>query len=826
MDVGKLELSAEQLRRCTDPAEVQIESTEQAREQDRIIGQERAVRSIEFGVKMPGQQYNITAVGQPGSGRTTIVQRLLNQQARERPVPKEWCYVHNFEEPRNPRALSAPAGRATRLRKEMEDLINQLREDIPRTLEGELYEQRQREIQLEFQSRQQELIEALESYLNERGFTLIRSQMGLHIAPVVDGQPISSKQYEQLPPERRKELESHRPELMEQFDATMRKTRELDRERRRALEKVRNELVGFVIDQLIEDIREQFQDCPEILEYLGQVRNDVVDNADEFMPQQQLPFPLPRQMGRSWFNRYAVNVLAESRDECAPVIIEDNPTYPNLIGRIEHRPEFGTMVTDFTQIRAGALHRANGGYLVVEARNLLSHPMAWDGLKRALRNREIKIEEMAQFYGLLSTSTLEPEPIPLSPDTKVVIISDELLYQLLNLYDEDFRDQFKVKAEFHATMARDAKAVQEYTRFVADVCRREGLPRFDATGVARIIDEASRMAEDQNKLTTRMADVADLIRQSVYWAEQAGHSLVTAEDVGRAVGESIYRVSHIAERFVQRIGEGVVLISTEGTAVGQVNGLSIIQLSDFRFGVPSRVTARTFAGKSGVVSIDREVKMSGPIHDKGQLILSAWFANHFAQRAPLSMSATLTFEQSYSGVEGDSAASTELYALLSSLSGIPIRQNLAVTGSVNQAGEIQAIGGVNAKIEGFFDVCKSRGLTGDQGVLVPSANVQHLMLREDVLEAARRGAFHIYSVNTVEQGIELLTGVPAGEMDEEGNYPEDSIFGKVQRRLEEYARASEPGKEEGREKSEFTPLGKGEEEEPTPPRDEPGPSDN
>ncbi len=817
-----LALSVEQLRLRTDPASIGIDSTEAAPPLDHIIGQERAVRSIEFGVEMPGEQYNIAVVGPPGTGRSRVTQQFLREQACRQRVPDQWCYVNNFEDPLRPKAISTPSGRASALRKEMEELVKQLREDIPRTLEGDLYAERRREITLAFQERQQTLMQDLEQYVQERGFTLIRSQMGLHIAPVVEGEPLSSESYEQLDPETRERLESYRPALTEKFENTMRQTRDLDRQRRQALEEVRNELVGFVVDQLIGDIRAMFEDCPEILDFLTAVRNDVVENADQFAADQQqeqqtpMPFMPRRAQSEGWFNRYSVNVLSEpDADNCAPVVIEDNPIYQNLLGRIEFRAEFGAMVTDFTQIRAGALHRANGGYLVLDARNLLMQGLAWDALKRALRNREIKVESIGQFYGLVSTSTLEPEPIPLQ--VKVVMIGEEWLYQLLNLADEDFRKEFKVKAEFHSTMPRTAEAVREYASFIGDKVRNDNLRHFDAGAIAQVVEEASRMADDQEKLTARMAHVEDLVRQSAYWAERAGHPMVTAEDVGRAVGEQIYRLSHMAERFVERIDEGVVLINTDGAVAGQVNGLSVISLSDFQFGIPSRVTARTFLGKAGVVSIDREVKMSGPIHDKGQLILSAWLASRFAQQAPLSMSATLTFEQSYGGIEGDSASSTELYALLSSLSGVPLKQSIAVTGSVNQAGQVQAIGGANAKIEGFYDVCKAQGLTGDQGVMIPRSNMRHLMLRSDVLHAVEEGRFRVYAVSTIEEGIEVLTGVPAGEADDEGRYPADTVFGRVQERLDEYNRLSKQKREEEEGEGTFR-RGEEEEEEPGEPQ--------
>ncbi|MBC7234889.1 MAG: AAA family ATPase [Chloroflexi bacterium] len=826
MDIKQFELSADQLWQHTDPALFPA-STEELEPLDRVIGQERAVRSIDFGVAIESYGYNIFAVGPPGSGRTTAARNFLTKRAETLPVPPEWCYVYNFEDPRRPNALRLPPGRAFDLRDAMDELVDQLRREIPRAFESEHYEERRREIIMEMQRRQQALYEELERYLRERGFALIRTQMGLNIAPLIDGAPITGEEYQKLPQEVKERFESYRPQLQEAFDRTMRQARELDREARQAIEALNNDVAGFVVDNALTDLQEQYAECPEVLEYLKAVRQDVVDNVENFVqPQEeQAPMPLPflrRAVGEGWFTRYKVNVLADARDrEHAPVVIEDNPTYHNLIGRIEHRAEFGAMVTDFTQIRSGALHRANGGYLVMEAKNLLVNPLAWSALKRALHNREIKIEEMTQFWGLLATVSLEPEPIPL--DVKVVLIGDELLYQLLYFYDEDFRELFKVKAEFTTHVKRDDQMAHDYAQFVGDLCRREKLRHFGPDAMARLYEEASRMSGDQQKVSTRFAPIADLVREASYWASHEGHTLVTADDVCRAVEERIYRLSLIHERFVENIIDGVHFIDTEGAVVGQVNGLSVMQSAEYMFGMPSRITARTFLGKAGVISIDREVKMSGPIHDKGQLILASYLSSRFAQKRSLSMSATITFEQLYSGVEGDSASSTELYALLSALSGYPIKQNLAVTGSVNQFGEVQPIGGVNAKIEGFFSVCKERGLTGDQGVLIPKANVRHLMLRDEVRQAVEKGQFHIYAVSTIEEGIELLTGVPAGTPDEEGNYPEGTVYHAVQAKLDEYAeRMKEEGKEEKEE--EAPAFGTQQEEEEEEPKDE-GPDD-
>ncbi len=799
MDVNPLELKAEALRRVSDPAIFSFSSTAEVPPLDGVIGQDRALRAIDFGIEMPSYGYNMFVVGPAGSGRTTAVRQFLARRAAQRTVPEDWCYVNNFGDTRRPHAINLPPGRAVQFRKAMEELISSLKRELPRAFEGEHYEQRRREIGLQFQRKQQELLEALDAYLNERGFTLIRSQAGLTIAPVQEGEPLTSEAYEKLDAEVKKKYESFRPELQEQFEKTVRQTRDLDRQAQRAIEGISRDLTSFVVDAALEEIKESFRDCPKVLAYIDAVRQDVIDNVASFLPSEEPRSPLAAIASSDGdaMTRYQVNVLTDSSDIAeprAPVILEHNPTYNNLMGRIEHQAQFGAMVTDFTQIRAGALHRANGGYLVVEAKDLLSNAVSWEALKRALRSHEVRIEEPASFYGLVTTVSLEPEPIPL--DVKVVLIGDEYTYQLLYAYDEDFRELFKVRSQFVTRMDLNEGAPEQYARFVGDLCRREQLKHFDPSGVARLLDEAAVLVEDQQRVSARFAEVADLVREASYWATRAGRELVTAVDVRQAVDERLQMRDYALRRYQESLADGVVLIDTQGATVGQINALTVVQAADFEFGLPARITARTYAGKSGVISIDREVKMTGPIHDKGQIILAAYLSSRFAQRETLSVSATLTFEQSYSGVEGDSASSTELYALLSSLSGVPIKQNLAVTGSVNQLGQVQAIGGANAKIAGFFDVCASRGLTGDQGVLIPRSNVRHLMLREDIVQAVAEGRFHIYAVSTVEEGIALLTGVSAGEPDAAGEYPEGTIYAAVMAKLREYAEVTRGDEEE------------------------------
>lgn len=794
-------LGPEQLRPRTDPSIFSFQSTEELEPLGRVIGQDRAATAIDFGVEMPNKGYNIYAVGPAGSGRTTAVRRFLSQRAAQRPAPPEWCYVYNFGDPRKPKALKLPAGRSGELRQLMAELIERIQDELPRTFEGQPYEERRREFLQGMQRKQVQLYERLESYLNERGFALIRSQAGLAIAPMLNGEILSAEDYQKLDPEIKKRFEAYRPELQKEFDEAMRQARDLDRQGKEALDQINAEMAGFVMDTLVADLRDRFHDCPQVQGHLEAVRADIIANLAYLMPQEEgaqslLGMRPPRQR-ESPFDRYTINTLAESKPgQPAPVILEDNPTYHNLVGRIEHRAEMGTMVTDFRQIRPGALHRANGGYLIVEAQSLLSNALSYDALKRALRNNEIKIEEMAQFFGLVATVTLEPEPIPL--DVKVVIIGDQRLYQLLYAMDEEFSELFKVKAEFAVDMRRDKPSLYNLADFVGDICRRESLVHFDPTSVARLAEESSRAASDQEKLSTHFAAMADLVRESSFWAKRNGHSLTSAEDVEQAVSARLRRLDYIKERYLETIQQGTVMIDTQGAVVGQINALSVAQVADFAFGIPSRISARTYMGRAAVVSIEREVRLSGPIHDKGNLILAAYLASRFAQHRPLSMAASLTFEQNYGGVEGDSASSTELYALLSSLAEVPIKQSLAVTGSVSQSGLVQAVGGLNAKIEGFFDLCCHRGLTGDQGVLIPQANVRNLMLRPDIVEAAARGEFHVYAVSTIEEGIELLTGMPAGQENEDGTYPDGTLYALVKGKLDQYAerarRASQPAR--------------------------------
>jgi lon-related putative ATP-dependent protease len=790
MTQNTTELEVERLWNPCDPELFAFETTESLPERVSIIGQERAVRAIDFGVGIASFGFNIYALGFAGTGRTTTLRTFLENIAADQPVPEDWVYVHRFTDPNQPRAISLPPGKAAELRTDMQELVSDLEREIPRAFASEDYERQREQIVREMQEQRNTELSQLEQRVSEQGFTLMKTPVGLGIAPVLNGQVLSPEAYQQLDEATRKDIESRQGELQGTMGATMRSLRDLEKDTKRRLQDYDREIADFAVAHLIQDLQEKYAELDEVPEYLAAVRSDIVDNVQGFREDEPAAEGLGAAMRAgervSLLKRYQVNVIVDhGSQEGAPVVYEPNPSFGNLIGRIEHRAEFGALVTDFTMIKAGALHRANGGYLMVEMRPLLTNPFAWEALKRALKNLCIRSEEMTTQLQVVSTVTLEPEPIPL--DVKVVIIGDPLTYYLLQGYDEDFGKLFKVQADFGSDFDRTDETCRSYARFVAARCHQEGLAHFDAEAVSRVVEHGSRLAEHQEKLSTRFGEVADLVREASYWARRDNRELASATDVQKAVDEQIYRASRAEDRIRELIDDGVMYVDVEGQTVGQVNGLSVLALGNYSFGKPSRITVRTYTGKSGVVSLDREAKLSGRIYDKGLLTITGYLGGKYALASPLSLSATISFEQLYEEIEGDSASSTELYALLSSLSGLAIKQGLAVTGSIDQQGRVQPIGGANEKIEGFFDVCRRRGLTGEQGVLLPAQNVVNLMLHGDVREAVEAGQFHIYPVETIDEGLEILTGVPAGQLQEDGSYPDDSVHGLVMARLEEIA---------------------------------------
>jgi lon-related putative ATP-dependent protease len=800
------ELTAAELWKACDPSQFDFESTESLPEKILIIGQQRAVQAIDFGMGIASYGFNVYALGNTGTGRTTTIRTFLDRIASDEPVPSDWIYVNNFAAPNQPNAISLPPGTAVDFRHDMQELVSDLLREIPRAFESEDYEKQKEKIIREMQEQRNEQFAALEHKVNERGFTLLKTAMGLGIAPVLNGQVLTPEAYQKLDEKTQQDIERRQQLLQSEMAETMRSIRELEKATKRKLQGFDREIADFAVGHLIEDLRQKYGHLEELPAYLKAVQADIVDNVQGFKGIEEeaaegLTAAMQASQRESMLKRYTINVIVDNSQQLgAPVIFEPNPTYGNLIGRIEHRSEFGALVTDFTMIKAGCLHRANGGYLVVEVRSLLTNSLVWDALKRSIKNRRIRTEEMGTQMQLVSTVTLEPEPIPL--DVKVLLIGDPMTYYLLHEYDEDFRKLFKVQADFGTYFDRSPESCRQYAQFVAARCHEEGLLPFDRGAVARIVEYGSRLAGHQQKLSTRFGEIADVVREASYWARHRDGAQTAAGDVQKAIDQRIYRSNRAEEQIQELLDEGTLRVDVDGEAVGQVNGLSVLTLGDYTFGRPSRITVRTYTGKSGVVSLEREAKLSGRIHDKGLLTLTGYLGGKYALDAPLSLSASISFEQLYDEIEGDSASSTELYALLSSLSGLPLRQGIAVTGAVDQQGNVLPIGGANEKIEGFFETCRNRGLTGQQGVLLPEKNVVSLMLRADVRQAVEDGQFRIYPVRTIDEGIEILTGTPAGERQQDGTYPEDSVHGRVIARLEEIAENLESkGKREEKESS-------------------------
>jgi lon-related putative ATP-dependent protease len=815
-------LQPEQLTSPCDPAQFDFETTEGLPPLETTIGQPRAMESLDFALAVRTAGYNLYVAGQPGTGRNSTLLQRLRERAAGEPVPSDWCYVFNFNDPYRPVALSLPPGQGARLAQAMRGLVAACRREIPRAFEGEHYEQRRNSILQRFEETRHRMLHELEQYARERGFAVELTPAGILTMPLQDGRPMAPEQFAALPDFVRAAIEARGQELQQEINRTVSQIRRLEKQALEALRALDQEIARFVVHPLVEEVREQFDGLERVQAYLDAVEQDLIERHDLFLHLQQhaeahaargMPLALSEE---DLFARYEVNVVVDHTGaRGAPVIVEHNPTYYNLIGRIDYTARFGGMVTDHRFIKAGAILRASGGYLVVQARDLLASPFAWDALKRALRTQQVALENLGEQYTPIPTATLKPEPIPVN--LKVVIVGDRLVYQLLYLLDEDFQKLFKARADFDTVTDRTPEAERAYALFLAHQSRDRGLLPFDRTAVARVVEHGARLAGHQRKLSTRFNEIVNLAAESSHWARQAGRLVVTAEDVERAIEHRIFRSNLIEERLQELIRDGTLLIQTEGAVVGQVNGLSVVDLGDYAFGHPSRITARVAPGNAGVVNIEREIRQSGPAHSKGVLILAGYILGQYAAEAPLTLSASLGFEQVYELVDGDSASSAELYALLSALAEVPLRQDLAVTGSVNQLGQVQAIGGVNEKIEGFFAVCRMRGLTGTHGVIIPRANVQHLMLRRDVIEAVRQGQFHIYAIDHVDQGLELLTGMPAGQRAPDGTYPADTVHGRVAARLRAFAKrmvelralATGDGRETGRSSAEASGEGEG-----------------
>jgi lon-related putative ATP-dependent protease len=785
-------LAVTELRRVVDPTALGFKTTSELEPARGLIGQDRALKAIQFGANMASHDFNIFVLGPAASGKTTAVRQHLELKLKDLPIPPDWVYVNNFETPNRPRALKLPPGRARALVKGMIGAIDELRNTLPAMFEGEDYQARRRAIDEEFRSGQEQAFEGLNAKANSQNITILRTPTGFAMAPMHEGKIVKPEVFNTLPEAMRKQIEQRIEALQKELAEIIEKLPKTDKQRRAKLSELNEEIASLGVHEALDDLAAAFADQPEVLAYLDAVGRDLVRNVGLFLApsgEENEMVKQPVDTARdARFRRYMVNpMVSHGGDDppIAPLVEELNPTYGNLIGRVEHIAQMGALVTDFLLIKPGALHKANGGYLMIDARKLLMSPFAWEALKRTIKAQEIRIEQPSEMSGLMSTQSLDPEPIPF--ETKVVLLGDRELYYMLAAADPDFSRFFKVQADFDDSIERSTENDQAYARLIASIVMEHKLKPLDAAAVARIIEEGARLASDREKLSIEIGRIADLVREADYWASQAGRDVTTRADVAQAIDENVQRSDRLRDRAQETIERQIVLVDTTGAKVGQINGLAVLQLGDFAFGRPSRITARVRMGSGRVTDIEREAKLGGALHTKGVMILWGFLAGRYALDVPLALAATLVFEQSYGGVDGDSASSAELYALLSALSEVPIKQSFAVTGSVNQWGEVQAIGGANEKIEGFFDVCKARGLTGDQGVLVPRANVQHLMLREDVVEAVKAGKFTIHAVDTIDQGIEILTGVKAGTRGEDGEFEAGSINRKVEEKLRSFA---------------------------------------
>jgi lon-related putative ATP-dependent protease len=784
----KYELKPSELRRLCDPKIFDFRSTARIKPLDKVIGQPRAVQAIDFGLNMNSAGYHVFVTGVAGTGKSTIALDIANAHAKGLAIPQDWCLVNNFKDEFRPCALALPPGKGVLLRKKMRRAVNELQSDLPKALESESYLKQLSAIKEKYGARQRRLIEKLETYAARRDLQIDTSRKEFHVFPVMDGKPLTPEAYQGLPVADRRRIEDNVLQARAEYESTARRIDKIKQALNAEIETLMDQTAKAAVVARLNPIREEFKSHEEILAHLDAVQEHIVENFNIFIPDdkpEEIPSSGPwATAAKSAFLPYQVNVLVNREGaRGAPVVFEANPTYYNLLGRIEKRAYIGGANTDFTLIQAGSLLEANGGFLIMEIEPVLMNPFVWDALKRALQNKSLVIEDIAEETGF-GTTSLRPEPIPL--DVKVILLGSYEAFELLQNNDPKFNKIFKVRADFDQEVERTPETVQLYARFITRVCKEENLLPFTPSGVAAIVEYGEKLVSDQNKLSLRFGQLLGVLKEADYWARKRRSRLVSDKYVVKAFREHRFRNNLYEQKIHESYQDESILVDVEGAVVGQVNALAVHQIGEFSFGRPVRITAETYMGKEGVISIERESELSGNTHDKGVLILSGYLGRIFAQNHPLSVSISITFEQSYGGIDGDSASSTELYAILSSLAGVPIRQGIAVTGSVNQKGRIQAIGDVNQKVEGFFEICREKGLTGEQGVVIPRSNVKNLMLRREVIDAVRNRKFHVYAVAAVEEGIHILTGITAGQADREGMFPDNTVYGKVQRKLDHY----------------------------------------
>jgi lon-related putative ATP-dependent protease len=786
-------LPSEKLRRNCNPEIFQFTDTSQIPSSREVIGQQRAIEAMEFGLHIKMDGYNIYMAGESGEGKTRHALDMARKHAKNRKTPDDWCYVYNFEDLNAPRAIHLPAGKGKVFKEEMDSFIKILQQEISKAFEGEDYEEEREKILQNFKEKKEELVSIMSQGALEHGFKVRITSSGLYFIPIINGEPISEEAFKELGEEEKAEISERSEALQKEAYGIIRKIKELEMEAEDAVKEWENQIALFAVGIHIDDLKERYRDYPDIIRYLQGVQDDILDNLDSFRDEEPseetaqsvVPLMLKRS-GADPTERYKVNLLVDnSRLSGAPVIVDYNPTYYNLLGRVDYENEFGTITSDYSMIKPGLFHQANGGYLILQVIDVMNNPQSWEVIKRTLKTRQISIENIKEQMGLVAVSPIKPEPVPV--DVKIILIGSPAIYHALYEYDRDFAKLFKIKADFDEEMEWNDENIHKLAGFISAFCKKEGICHFDPTGVAEVIQYCSWLVQDQEKLTTRFNEIVNVLAEAAAWCEIDGGVVATGEHVKKAILEKHRRSSKYDEDLLKLLKDGTIMIDTEGMVVGQINGLSVLDVGDYVFGKPSRITAATYMGKSGIVNIEREADMSGVSHTKGVMILSGYIGHKYAQDIPLSLTASLCFEQLYGGVDGDSASSTELYAILSSLSGLPIRQGIAVTGSVNQKGEIQPIGGATQKIEGFFELCRYRGLTGDQGVIIPHQNVHNLVLNEAVTQAVEEGKFHIYAIRDVDEGIEILTGTAAGKIQEGGTYPEGTVNDLVYRKLKGFA---------------------------------------
>lgn len=796
MAISKLK-SDELYKKC-DPHKFEFATTAELEERLSALGQDRAISAVELGINIKSKGYNLFCLGPEGTGKTSLVKRILVKEAKNRPTPNDWVYVYNFDEPHKPIAISFEAGQAPEFAKDIDKLIEEFSSSIPAVLDSDEYKAALSIIREKYKQKKEEYVRLLQKKAKGKSVSLLHMPVGLVVAPVKNGEVLSPEAFDELPEDEKKSLIEDLNSMQEEIENTAQDLPEWEDKQRKESSVLREKFIKVAVKNPIDNLRHKYKGHKQVNDFLKAVQKNIIENIEDFLPnggnesngqgegEDALTALLSRmnKQEEDKFAKFKVNVVVKNEpDSGAPIVHLDHPTQGNLVGKVERLQQYGALLTDFTLIKAGALHHANGGFLLIDARKLLLQPYAWDSLKRALASKTIKIETPSDETSF-TTISLDPMPIPL--DVKVILTGDEELYEVLSERDPDFSDYFKVEADFGVLMDRTEENELEYAKLIGSLSKKKHLRSLNRQAVAKVIEYSSRLAEDSEKLTAHIASIGDLLREADYWARKSKANQIGKNHIEQAINAQIYRSDRIKQAMLEQIDKGTILIDVEGERVGQINGLVVYNFSRTSFGKPSRITTQVRIGKGEFINIEREVEMSGPIHSKGVLILQSLIANRFAKEYPLSLSASIVFEQSYGGVDGDSASSTEYYCLLSAIANLPIKQSIAVTGSINQFGEIQPIGGANEKIEGFFDVCNHRGLTGTQGVIIPRTNVKDLMLREDVLAAVDEGRFHIWAVDTVDDGIEILTGIPAGKPDKKGEFPKGTVNYLVKKSLENY----------------------------------------